>query len=243
MTTIPTVFVHPALAHAGIWRGVCAYMALAERPVLVDLLGHGRAGDWDGQADYSDVALAALLAVLPDEPCHLIGHSLGGALSLRLALEHPDRIARLSLIEPVLFAAAAGTQAHRDHLTFFAPFQEAFEAGDRETPTRQFTAHWGSGENWDKLPAPQRAYLTDRIHIIPATGAFLEQDRSQLLGAGRLEALAIPTTLIRGSASPAIVGAIHCELLGRSSMTELLIDGAAHMMSVTHPAELAAALA
>ncbi len=37
---------------------------------------------------------------LPQGPPHLVGFSLGAALALRLAAQHPDKIARLTLISP-----------------------------------------------------------------------------------------------------------------------------------------------
>jgi lipase len=46
------------------------------------------------------------LGLLPEGPVHLIGHSFGATVALRLAIEAPERVASLTLIEPVLFAAA-----------------------------------------------------------------------------------------------------------------------------------------
>lgn len=50
-------------------------------------------------ADQAD-ALAALIETMGLERPWLVGHSLGGALSLHLAERHPDRIAGLALIAP-----------------------------------------------------------------------------------------------------------------------------------------------
>lgn len=71
----------------------------------VDLPGHG-----DAPADLGDVGdgrigtLAARIAQALDDAglarLHLVGHSLGGAVALRLAQDRPDRVASLALIAP-----------------------------------------------------------------------------------------------------------------------------------------------
>ena len=69
----------------------------------VDLPAHGEASAdiGDGSID----ALANSIAVALEEnqisKTHIIGHSLGGAIALKLAAKHPDIIASLTLIAPV----------------------------------------------------------------------------------------------------------------------------------------------
>ena len=80
------------------------HSALAEsRPVYaVDLPGHGGSskdvGDGSAQALASD--LRALMKALGLERVHLIGHSLGGAIAILIALANPKKAASLTLIAP-----------------------------------------------------------------------------------------------------------------------------------------------
>ncbi|WP_417449248.1 alpha/beta fold hydrolase [Kordiimonas sp.] len=54
-------------------------------------------------ADYTgsqtlDAMQAKVLAQAPDEPCHLVGFSLGGYLAMMVAINHPERFKSLTVI-------------------------------------------------------------------------------------------------------------------------------------------------
>jgi 2-succinyl-6-hydroxy-2,4-cyclohexadiene-1-carboxylate synthase len=69
---------------------------LPERPTLRPaLLGHGAPPP---EATTFAGEIARLAALLPDEAVHLAGYSLGARMALSLALAHPERIRRLTVI-------------------------------------------------------------------------------------------------------------------------------------------------
>ena len=68
----------------------------------------------------------------------------------------------------------------------------------------------------------------------------LEQDRERLLAPGRLEALDLPVLLLEGAQSPPIVAAIQSVLAARLPRAKrAIVPGAAHMLPITHPREVA----
>lgn len=78
-------------------------LARDHRVIRVDRPGSGYSPPLPSRsqhlADQAD-AVAALIGALGLEKPWLVGHSLGGALSLHLAERHPDKVAGLALIAP-----------------------------------------------------------------------------------------------------------------------------------------------
>lgn len=236
---------HCSLAHSGAWAGLAA--ALPDATLTApDLLGHGRSGGWDGRGDFHAEATRqamAMLARMPEGPVHLIGHSFGATVALRMALEDPEHIASLILFEPVLFCAArsADAAAYAAHLASHAPFDAALRAGNMLAAAGAFQAIWGSGQPLDSLPPGPRAYIVDRIGLIPAQNAALLEDAGGLLSFGRLEALGLPVLLAQGAQSPAVIDVINTELARRLPQVQrAVVAGAGHMLPITHAADCAA---
>jgi pimeloyl-ACP methyl ester carboxylesterase len=78
-------------------------LARTHRVLLYDLRGHGRSEQ--ARTGYDLATQSADLAALTDpvtEPLTLVGHSYGALISVRFALDHPDRVARLALVEAPL---------------------------------------------------------------------------------------------------------------------------------------------
>lgn len=49
--------------------------------------------------------LAETVRALGEEPVHVVGHSFGGAMAAEFALAHPDLVATLTLLEPIMVIA------------------------------------------------------------------------------------------------------------------------------------------
>ena len=105
--------------------GPTGYLALS-------LLGHGESGPaGDGHAPGADLApfvAAFLVAVGVEAPLNLVGHSVGGAIALRLTLADPARIRTLTLVD----SAGLGREVHPllalDTLPGMLPVQRAHAA-------------------------------------------------------------------------------------------------------------------
>ena len=89
------VFVHGGGAHAHWWTHVAAPFARQYRVVALDLSGHGDSG-W--REDYSLEQWADEVVAVADEagiagPPVVVGHSMGGMITIATAALHADRLA------------------------------------------------------------------------------------------------------------------------------------------------------
>lgn len=244
----PVLALHCTLAHAGAWSGLARELPGVELTAF-DQPGHGRAADWDGREELQ--GLTTRLAIEFAErvgggaPVDLMGHSFGGTVCLRVALERPDLVRSLVLVEPVLFAAAraAGAGAFAPFLVVHTAFETEVRAGRREAGARMFHAAWGGETAFDDLPVAQRDYMLERIHFIVAQGPSLRDDSGGLLRFMGLESLGVPVLLVEGGISPPVIGAIMDELARRlPDATRLVVPGAGHMVPITHPQPVAEAI-
>jgi pimeloyl-ACP methyl ester carboxylesterase len=99
------VFLHGYSCDLGHFLGLMAPLAAAGfRAVLVDLPGHGRSSRGPGPYGPERFVAAALgvLDGLGLERAHLVGHSMGAALTLAVLARAPARVDRVLLIGPYL---------------------------------------------------------------------------------------------------------------------------------------------
>ena len=223
------------LASGAAWRGVREAMPEA-RLVCPDLPGHGNAAPWSPSTDLMDEAVQVAWAAAPVEAFDVIGHSYGGCVALRMLADAPTRIRSLTLVEPVMFAAASpGLRAAND--AAMAPFDAALRAGDRDAAARIFTAQWGEGTDWDALPARHRDYIRDRIHLIAAAEPGIVADVHGVLA--RLPEAPPPVTLVARHLPPALVAGIAAGLAGRLAGARIVEVGTGHMIPMQTPDALA----
>ena len=208
--------------------------------VLMDLLGHGKSQGWDRQSDYQTANAAAALDLF-EGPMHVIGHSFGATIALRMALDHPQAVARLTLIEPVYFALATDPAAQADNVARFTPIFDAYGTGDLDTAARLFHGDWGGGA-WEALPDHTRAAVAKRMPLIIAGGPSIHDDIHRV--AARLSQLSMPVTLVRGELSLPIIPAIHAAICAAVPQArDHVVQGAGHMVPMTHVADVARIIA
>jgi pimeloyl-ACP methyl ester carboxylesterase len=101
----PIVLVHGLAAQLRSFaRPLVEDLARDHRVILVDRPGSGysvRAPGASAGLNTQAEAIAGLIAALGLERPLLVGHSLGGAVSLAVALNHPDSVGALALVTPL----------------------------------------------------------------------------------------------------------------------------------------------
>ena len=166
----PVLLIHGAwIAEA--YAPLCAESVLNSRYRLVRYHRRGYAGSSPARAPFSLAEQAAdcrtLLRHLGIERAHIVGHSSGGAIALRLALDAPEAVHSLVLLEPALLDVPSGALL----AGAFGPALERYGAGDKEGAADSFL-RWAIGPDY-------RAWL-DRL--IPGAYQQLVADADAVIG-------------------------------------------------------------
>jgi pimeloyl-ACP methyl ester carboxylesterase len=138
----------PASHLAGGFKPLMAERSLADHHQLICYHRRGMAGSThtEGPVIIPDQASDAirLLWDLSIERAHVVGHSYGGLISLQLAIDAPEMVGSLALLEPNLLAVPGGA-AFNDEVR---PAFQAYRAGDKEKAVAYFLSVV-AGLPWD----------------------------------------------------------------------------------------------
>ena len=97
---VPVLFVHGFGGDLGNWLFNLDALAAHAPVIALDLPGHGQSDPRLPGASLEALAgfVARFLDHLDVERVHAVGHSMGGAIAARLALDHPQRVASVALV-------------------------------------------------------------------------------------------------------------------------------------------------
>lgn len=112
------VLVHGGAAHARWWDHIAPFLTAHARVIAIDLSGHG---DSDYRDEYrldlwADEVLAAAAGF--EEPPTIVGHSLGGLITLRAAAIAGDRLNGVIIVDTPISTAPPEELAASDKIAF-----------------------------------------------------------------------------------------------------------------------------
>ena len=234
---------HCTISHSGAWGRLAAELQGQATLIAPDMLCHGQSPNWDGTGDaFNAVTEQALLQLT--EPLDIIGHSFGGVVALRLAVEYPELIRSAVLIEPVFFAVALqdAPSLMQEHGHEAQPYRDALATGDYSMAARLFNRMWSSKDSprWPDLSEKTRNAMVRAIHLITPVEAVMFEDTLGLLNPGVLDRASMPILLLRGSKTHPTISVINDGLQRRlPNSVDKAIEGAGHMVPISHPRETA----
>ncbi len=236
------LMIHCSLASSEAWGGLARHLSGALTMTAFDMPGHGRSDDWDGRGEIQGVT-AGIAADFLSGPADVIGHSFGATVALRLAVERPELVRTLTLIEPVLFAVAIADapEVARDYSAQSAAFEDAMKAGDHIEAARAFTDIWGDGVPFSAMGGNQRRRLAEQMPLVEAGNAAIFDDVARMLDPEGLARVTMPVLIVEGTVAPPIISAVCAGLERRlSDATRAIIAGAGHMAPLTHAGAVSA---
>ena len=255
----PVLLLHGFPQTRAMWHAIATSLARDFTVITADLRGYGDSTKPSAMQDMSFRAMArdqvALMAHLGFDRFHLVGHDRGARTAHRLALDHTDAVASVTLMDIVpthlllddLHQDVARAYYHWFFLAQPTPFPETLIGHDPDAYFESCLAGWGGGMAGfeDTALAAYRAAWRKPECIASMCNDYraaidvdFELDAADL---GRQ--LAAPALVLYGG--DGIMGQaydVHATWADRlSNMTSAALPGG-HFFPDTHPAETTAAL-
>ena len=179
---------------------------------------------------------AALLDHLGVRRAHIVGHSTGASIGAQLALDHPEKVHTLTLLEPTLVSLPLGGP----FLRAAGPVFEAYASGDHSGAFAMFVTA-ASGLDWETC----RALLEDRIPGVVTQsikdadtffGIELPAITEWTFGPEQAAAIRTPVLSVFGAETQPLWLEI-AEFLRSSipQVEELRVDGVGHLLQIQRP--------
>lgn len=236
----PTILVHGSLVDRTTWGAVRPGLAQSLRVLAYDRRGHGGSTGAPRTRPVRDDAgdLADLLESIDLYPVHVIAHSYGGAVALRLAADRPEMVRSLALHEPPfvgLLEEDLATAPEAERLTTgIQAIQGLVRAGQPEAAAREIVNAFSVEEGaWERLRPELRDGLVrhvDRWAEELADPEAIRPDRAIFAE------LLIPVLLTTGERSPPFVQRITSLLAARLHNSALrTLPGVGHVPHRSDP--------
>jgi pimeloyl-ACP methyl ester carboxylesterase len=236
------VFLHGGAQNARTWDLVA--LALGRPALAIDLPGHGHSS-WRADRDYGPVRNAGAVAIAMERHAPgarvVVGMSLGGLTTIRLAADRPDLVRRAVLVDVTpgsADAAARMSAAERGAVQLargprtFASLDEMVSAAVQASPRRPASAvRRGVVHNSRPLPDGTRAWRYD----LPAPRSVA--DMTALWD--DVDRMTMPAMLVKGGESGFVTAADLAEITRR--LPELRVEtvpGAGHAVQSDQPGAL-----
>ncbi len=242
----PVLLINPLLADG--------FLPLLSEPALAGdyrLIRYHRRG-WAGSThtpppvtitDHASDA-AALLKALGITRAHVVGHSSGAAVAVQFALDYPQRLHSLALLELLLLSLPAG----QAFVETAAPVFETYASGDHERALATFLSAV-SGLDWracqallaERLPGAVENALTDAETFF---GVELPAIAEWRFAGEQAAAIDQPVLSVTGAETEPLWNEIADFL--RSSLPRVedcRIEGVGHLLHIQRPEPVAGELA
>jgi pimeloyl-ACP methyl ester carboxylesterase len=230
------VMVHGFALDARMWRPQLAALAADYRILTVDLPGFGVQSRDVGEVEPAAELARALDACGLAHP-HIVASCFGAAVAIDLALRHPDRIASLTLVGPLLLGRRTGIEAWGRCVALASE-------GDRVTAAEV----WFDAPLFEGVRRDEELFDEVRQIVLDYRGAHWTGDVSSKWlepdPLPRLRTLEIPTLIVSGERDASTflqMADAYARALPRACRA--IVRSAGHLPNLEQPSEFNALLA
>ena len=229
------VCLHSTLNSAKQWLPLIELIADRFTVVAIDLYNYGSAPKLFASKEQPynlNTEIARISAIIEqyvgNEPFHLIGHSFGGAVSLKYAQQVTERLLSLTLYEPVAFHFHLGNaekKAAVDKLSSMLCSDEIMLA-------TEFFIDFSNGQGaFQRLPQAVQAKLVQGLPLAKLNHFALLEERYSL---EVLSAIKCRKLLMFGNQSHQLIVDLMQEMKAADSTITCTEFNAGHMAPITH---------
>jgi len=237
----PVVLLHPGQGGCVLWDRQFLPFAREHRVIRYDARGFGRSERPNAPfSPYED--LRAVLDALGVARAALVGLSYGGLTSIDFAIAYPARVSALVLVN----AGVSGYQ-YAQLADYFARLRAASEREDQDAWIEVQLEMWFDGPS--RTPGQVDRAARDEVRRILSEQVTRNRARGHSpqqrdLGAvDRLSEIRSPTLVVESALDVPDIHTIASLLEDRiSGATRVVIENAAHLVTVERPDEFAAAV-
>jgi len=238
----PTVvLLHSSASSARQWQGLIETLQPRFRVLAVELHGHGATPDWRGDSPLTLADDAALVEPLLADSggVHVVGHSYGAAVALKLATLHPRSVRSLVTYEPVLFRLliddATCHQPAQDVVAVADCIRDQLLRNDPVSAAKRFIEFWSGAGSWDFLPAGRQHAVATRMRSVLQHFDALFGEPIQRAQLGQLRMPMLLLTGARTVTATRRIGAILRAAL--PAARHEVLPGMGHLGPITHAAK------
>lgn len=234
----PLILSHAAFLDSRMFDDLWESLAQHFRVIRYDMRGYGRSSPVNGplcrRAD-----LAQLLAHLGIKKAHLVGCSNGGQINLDLALEQPELVASLTLVD----STPSGFELQGAPPRYIFEMFEAVQSGDAERASELQIRIWLDGESREpeQVDSELRKKALDMNRIPVKQNTFLVADEQPVNPLDppaviRLKDVKCPTLIVAGSLDHAEVLRAADEMTAQiPHARKIILEGSGHVPSYEQP--------
>lgn len=191
------LLVHGLLSSRAQWRPNIQALRMTTTPVVVELLGHGRSASPPESDAYTVGAYVARFEALREqlgaERWFVCGQSFGAGLTIRYALQHPQRVVAQVFTNTMSGLSPAARERLPERMARFDAVERGGRAALKALPFHPRPSKRLPREIWEDLVAD--AELLDPRAVAEA----LRTTSPELSVADDLGRIAVPTLLVNGT--------------------------------------------
>lgn len=230
----PVLLLHGVGLRAEAWGAQIKALRDTHHVIAPDMPGHGQT-PCNAQCKVLDDYVQAVVPLLHmlDEPALVIGHSMGAMIALELASSAPECVRAVAALNAIFERSDGAKAAVRARAA-------SLDGNTLPDPTPTLERWFGTGQSSQRSACNDWLRMADPLGYKQAYTAFAHADGPSRQALNRLKCPALFATGALEPNSTPDMSRMMADLAPQGRV--LVVDRAAHMMPITHPADVNSAL-